>query len=305
MTVSADPRKDFDLSVPRHPVDRVELVTGLRHLGLELDDRVIVHASLSSFGIVDGGARTVIEAVLEVIGTQGTLMAPHYFSPHYEGVYDHHAPPPTYTGTVPRVLRTWSGAVFSFHPSHPVAVLGKDAEHLIRDHYLVSAAGKDSPPDRLAKIGGKVLLLGVTQWVNTMIHVGEAYAGVPYWGQPHPDRRRGRWAITPDGRRVWVVLPETPGDSAGFHKIDPFLIELGAISFGLIGQARCRLMRAQALIDAAVEFLRLDPGSLLCDQPDCYYCPWAMQFLPDRAQVTQQVEEWPPVACTQVVQRKE
>jgi len=126
-----------------------------------------------------------------------------------------------------------------------------------------------------------VLLLGTTQWVNTMIHVGEAYAGVPYWGQPHPDRRRGRWVIRPDGRRAWVALPETPGDSAGFHKIEPFLVDGGLITFGLIGQARCRLMHGQSLIDGVVEFLRRDPAGLLCDQPDCTYCPWARQFLPD------------------------
>jgi aminoglycoside 3-N-acetyltransferase len=246
----------------------------------------MTHTSLSSFGIVDGGAGTVVEAILEVIGPEGTLMVPYFLSPYYEEVYDHHHPPPTYCGAVPRLLRTWPGEVFSFHPSHPVVVLGRDAQRLVRDHHRVSAVGKNSPPDRLAKLGGKVLLLGVTQWVNSMIHVGEAYAEVPYWGQQHPDRRSGRWGIMPDGRRIWVPLPETPSDSAGFHKIEPLLIERGAITFAMIGQARCRLIGGQALIDAVVEFLRPDPGGLLCDQPDCYYCPWAKQFLSDHAEAT-------------------
>jgi aminoglycoside 3-N-acetyltransferase len=239
----------------------------------------MAHASLSSFGHVVGGAQTIIEGILGIIGPHGTLMVPHFYSPHYKGVYDHREPRPTYCGEVPKRLRTWPGAVMSFHPSHPVVVLGPDAELLTREHHSTSAAGVDSPPDRLAKLGGAVLLLGVTQWVNTMLHVGEAYASPPYWGQPHPDRRRGRWAITPEGRKIWVPLPETPGDSAGFHKIEPLLVERGLISFTDIGRARCRLMEAQPLIDAVVEFLRLDPGGLLCDRPDCYYCPWAQQFL--------------------------
>jgi len=294
-THSVDPRKDTDGSIPLRPVTHEGLSVGLRRLGLQSGDRVIAHSSLSSFGVVEGGAQTVIEAILAVIGPQGTLMAPHFFSPHYEGDFDHRNPPPTYCGAVPRLLRTWPGAVFSFHPSHPMVVVGPDAEQLTRDHYRVSAVGKNSPADRLAKMGGKVLLLGVTQWVNSMIHVGEAYAAVPYWGQPHPDRRRGRWAIMPDGQRAWVPLPETPGDSAGYHRLDPFLIERGLIAFGLIGRARCRLMAGQALIDAVVEFLRRDPGGLLCDQPDCYYCVWARQFLSDGTKATEDVVDEPRV----------
>jgi hypothetical protein len=42
-------------------------------------------------------------------------------------------------------------------------------------------------------------------------------------------------------------------------------------------------MDAQAVIEAVVEFLRPNPGGLLCDDPECYYCPWARQFLSERA----------------------
>jgi len=260
---------------------------GLWQLGLRTGDKVMVHASLSSFGLVEGGAQTVIEAILTVIGPCGTLMMPHFFSPSYEGPFDYRNPPPTTCGVVPRLLRTWPGAVLSLHPSHPVVAVGPDAERLTEGHYQVSSVGKDSPVDRIAKAGGKVLLLGVTQWVNTTIHVGEAYAGVPYWGQPRPDRPWGRWVIMPDGQRVWVLLPETPGDSAGFHKIEPLLVERGLITFGLIGRARCRLMAGQPLIDAVVEFLCQDPGGLLCDRVDCTFCAWARQFLPNNAEATE------------------
>ncbi|HIC89318.1 MAG TPA: AAC(3) family N-acetyltransferase [Anaerolineae bacterium] len=276
-----DHRIDIDETVPLRPVSCESLIIGLRLLGLRAGDRVIAHASLSSFGIVEGGARTVIEAILTVLGPSGTLMMPYFFSPFYEGLFDPGNPPPTTCGAVPRLLRTWPGAVLSLHPSHPVIAIGADAERLTEGHYRVSSVGKDSPVDRTAKMGGKVLLLGVNQWVNTTIHTGEAYAGVPYWGRPRPDRFRGRWMIMPDGQKTWVPLRETPGDSAGFHKIEPFLIERGLITFGLIGRARCRLMPGQRLIDAVVEFLRRDPSGLLCDRTDCTFCPWARQFLPE------------------------
>lgn len=291
-----DPRIDIDETAPIRLVSREGLVVGLRQLGLQTGDRVIAHTSLSSFGMLEGGAQSVIEAILTVIGPRGTLMMPHFFSPSYEGVFDRHDPPPTTCGVVPRLLRTWPGAVLSLHPSHPLVAVGPDVEWLTEGHYQVSSVGKDSPVHRIAKKGGKVLLLGVKQWVNTTIHTGEAYAGVPYWGQPRPDRPRGRWAIMPDGQRAWVPLPAPPGDSAGFHKIEPFLIERGLITFGLMGRARCRLMPGQALIDAVVEFLGRDPGGLLCDRADCSFCPWARQFLSDSARAVEQGSQSNPPA---------
>ncbi|MFO7697714.1 MAG: AAC(3) family N-acetyltransferase [Anaerolineae bacterium] len=262
------------------PIGLHELVRGLRELGVVEGDRLIVHASLSSFGSVIGGAHTIIDALLAVLGPSGTLLVPYFPSPFYPGPYDPVAPPPAMTGALSNAAREWPGAVMSFHPSHPVVATGPDARELTRDHHRVSAVGVNSPEDRLAKLGGKVLLLGVTQRKNTTIHTGEAYAAAPYWGQPRPDRPAGRWMILPGAGKTWVSLSETPGDSAGFDKIEPFLIDQGLIAFGQIGRARCRLMDGQPLVDAVVEFLSRYPGGLLCDEPYCGFCVWARQFLP-------------------------
>ena len=51
------------------PVARVELVAGLRALGLTRASRVVVHASLSAFGRVEGRAATVVRALLDSCGT--------------------------------------------------------------------------------------------------------------------------------------------------------------------------------------------------------------------------------------------
>ena len=264
-------------------VDRGQIVAGLRDLGLIGGDKVLVHTSLSSFGRVDGGAVALIGALLDVVGSDGLLMMPYFPPPLYEGVFDPSRPPEPYTGRVPQTLRTWPGTVLSIHPSHPVVALGRSSELVTQAHYLASAVGRDSPVDRLAKMGGKVLLLGVDQCANTTIHTGEAYAGVAYWGKPRPDRPPGRWILLPTGQTVYVSLPETPGDDAGFPGIEPWLIEHNLINFGTIGRATCRLMPGQLLIEAVVEFLLRDPAGLLCTRPDCAFCRRARLFLADQA----------------------
>lgn len=53
-----------------------EIVQKLREVGLEKGDAVMVHTSLKQMGYVCGGAQTVIEALMEVVGKDGTIMMP-------------------------------------------------------------------------------------------------------------------------------------------------------------------------------------------------------------------------------------
>src|SRR5438552_1126834 len=57
-------------------VSRTRIVADLRNLGLREGELLMVHSSLSALGHVVGGAGTVLDALREVIGEQGTLMLP-------------------------------------------------------------------------------------------------------------------------------------------------------------------------------------------------------------------------------------
>ena len=53
-----------------------KIVQKLREVGLEKGDAVMVHTPLKRMGYVCGGAQTVIEALMEVVGENGTIMMP-------------------------------------------------------------------------------------------------------------------------------------------------------------------------------------------------------------------------------------
>src|SRR5262249_15671446 len=55
---------------------RGRIVADLQELGLKSSGILLVHSSLSALGVVAGGARTVIDALGESLGTQGTLVLP-------------------------------------------------------------------------------------------------------------------------------------------------------------------------------------------------------------------------------------
>ena len=58
------------------PVTRETLTAGLKKLGLRDGMIVEVHARLSSFDCVIGGARTVVDALMDIAGENGTIVMP-------------------------------------------------------------------------------------------------------------------------------------------------------------------------------------------------------------------------------------
>lgn len=55
---------------------KTELIEELRTLGIQAGMELEVHSSLSSFGYIEGGAETVIEALMECVTEQGSIFMP-------------------------------------------------------------------------------------------------------------------------------------------------------------------------------------------------------------------------------------
>ena len=54
--------------------DKATLVKQFKDLGIKAGMTLLVHSSLRRVGKVDGGADTIIDALLEVLGENGTLL---------------------------------------------------------------------------------------------------------------------------------------------------------------------------------------------------------------------------------------
>ena len=52
------------------------IIEALKEVGVSKGQAIMVHTSLSSLGFVCGGALIVIEALLESVGAEGTIMMP-------------------------------------------------------------------------------------------------------------------------------------------------------------------------------------------------------------------------------------
>jgi len=156
---------------------RQDLVRDFRRLGLKPGMTVMVHSALSTIGEVEGGADTVIDALLEVLGPQGTLVMPTMGGAE---VWNHETTPSTIAILTER-WRQRPESIRSWHPTHSVAAGGKQAEFLVEGHLEAPTPyGEGTPYVKNMDLGGYVLLIGVDQDRNTTLHSLEALVDAPY-----------------------------------------------------------------------------------------------------------------------------
>jgi aminoglycoside 3-N-acetyltransferase len=255
-------------SIPS-PRTRDTLAANLRALGLQAGMVVIVHSSLSSIGWVNGGSVTVVQALLDVITPDGTLIMPahsgEYSDPsHWQHpsvpeawwqiirdtmpAFDPRFTPTRGMGRIAETFRTWPHALRSLHPQDSFAAWGRQAEFITAKHALENGLGDQSPLARIYDLDGYVLLLGVPHANNTSFHLGEYRA--PDWkievqGAP----------IFEDGQRVWKTFRTFEVDADCFDELGADFEKVHLVKIGLVGSATTRLFSQRAAVDFAQQWI--------------------------------------------------
>lgn len=248
-----------------------EIADALRSVGLQSGDAVMVHTSLGKIGYVCGGAQAVIEALIEVVGQEGTVMMPsqswknldpetgvHWDADEsdWQRIRDHWPAynktiTPTNTmGAVAEMFRSWPGAVRSDHPARSVAAWGKHAEYLTKNHDLSDIFGETSPLAKFYKLDGKVLLIGVGYDKNTSLHLADVRAEYP---GKHTCVEHS--AVLENGRRVWKAYETLFVDGEDFPAIGAAFEAARPVKKATVGQTELSLMRQRELVDFAVEWI--------------------------------------------------
>ena len=252
-------------------VFKSDIADALKRAGLQRGDAVMVHTSLGKIGYVCGGAQTVIEALTETVGEDGTIMMPtqswknldpetgvHWDADEsdWDGIrenwpaYDKALTPTNTMGAVAEMFRSWPGAVRSDHPARSVAAWGKHAEYLTKDHDLFDIFGDASPVGKLYALDGKVLLIGVDYDKNTSLHLADVRAEYP---GKHTCVEHS--AVMENGKRVWKAYETLFVDGGDFRDIGAAFEAAHPVNTADLGGTVIRLMRQRELVDFAVEWI--------------------------------------------------
>lgn len=245
---------------------QADIAAGLRDLGLYAGCNVLVHSSLSSFGHVEGGADSVINALLDVVGESGTVIVPTLTGSELLNADN----PPIFnpvnsvcwTGKIPETFRQRFNAIRSLHPTHSVAAIGANAVTLTQDHLdSVTPCDALSPYGKLPSLPDSfILLIGVTHISNTTFHHVEEIVGVDYHLQPGFVQAK----ILADGREITRhLMLHAYGTPRNFDIMEPLYLERGIQQNGMIGSATLRLIQAQKMVDLTIQAVQADKR-ILC-----------------------------------------
>ena len=239
---------------------RSDIAAALTSLGVVAGDVLFVHSSLSSIGYVEGGADTVVDAFLDVLEAEGTLVVPTFIldrpsepSPVFDPRRD-----PSGMGRITEVVRTRPGARRSVHFTHSVAALGKRSEEITATHGL-SAWAADGPFWRLHELDGRILMLGVPYLTCTYFHMIEQMVQTPYrrWQNVDARVRQPDGTLRPLPTRKFSPRPGFAGND--FNKFGGILEARGLVEVGPVGNAMSRLFRARDTVAVGVAEYRDDP----------------------------------------------
>jgi aminoglycoside 3-N-acetyltransferase len=235
---------------------------------------VIAHASLKKFRDIQGGPKTVIQALLASSSgvmmptfTYKTMITPEVGPPNNGITYgsdqsgnrlaepfNHAMPPDKMMGLLPAALLRERLAMRTAHPI--LSFGGIQTDDILLTQTLFDPL---APIGALADKNGMVVLINVDHSVDTSMHYAEKLTG---------RRQFVRWALTP-GRIV--ECPGFPGDSSGFNAIEEH-IQADTLRVELDGGAFVQSVPLKRLIDVTVELIKQNPLTLLCQRTDCERC---------------------------------
>lgn len=246
------------------------LASDLSALGVAAGDVLLLHSSKRRLGFVAGGTEAVVQAVLEVLGPEGTLVAPTHTPDNTDPVEWRHPPvpetwwpvireqtpgfdpartPSRWMGVIAETVRTWPGALRSDHPQVSFAAIGANAAEIVGGHRLDDALGESSPLGAVYRCNGKVLLLGCDHSSNTSLHLAE-------WRQTSPPRATtGSSVRRPDGTSRWTTWVDIVTDESDFDRLGADFEAGGRATIGQVGNATARLMSQPALVDFATAWM--------------------------------------------------
>jgi aminoglycoside N3'-acetyltransferase len=251
-------------------LSQCDIVDGLKMLGLEPGMAIEVHSSLSRFGPVEGGAPTVINALIEAVGEQGAIvMTADLISPllplteedKARGIYakvrllDENADCKSGMGVIADTFRKRPNTCLG-KGVHRVCAWGRDAElHSQGFKYLLS-------------IDGWALLIGVDINRCSSMHIAEETVKLPREIYAHfelPEAIQQELDRAYPDSEGWYVQyngPHAPVADDAWGKVVLEAERRGLIRRGQIGQAECMLFKVKSVVNIFEDFRRTDPFKL-------------------------------------------
>lgn len=240
---------------------RRDIADGFRRLGLKEGDTVLVHTAMRTIGRIEGGADTVVDCMLDILGDRGTLVVPTFTFAH-EGeerpIVDP-AADPSEMGAITEAARCRPHALRSTAYRHSFAAIGRRAEVITQVDPSLSAFDPRAAFGVMLALGTQVVMLGLTYASSTSHHFAEYLCEVPYRHtvEMSVKVRRADGTVHDQPMTDYQPKPSAGGYYGSrhpdFNRLGRMLEDSGRVGLAAVGNSAVRRFRMRDLADLAQE----------------------------------------------------
>lgn len=255
-------RKQLETQKQNGGITKQKLIDDLIKIGIKKNDSVLVHSSLSKIGFVEGGPKTIVDALFEVVGLEGTLLFPTFPAIGRNKTHLEEHPlfdiknTPSQMGSVTEYFRKLDNVYRSFHPTDAVCAKGPLADYFTNSHFgQLTPYNENSPFRKLCSKNGKILMLGTTlNGACTNLHTLEDAVDFKY--PVYDTKIFDVKMIDAAGKESMMKTKVHNPDYSAKRNCDalkPLFEQEGVLVNGTIGEAKSMLIDANKMLEVMIK----------------------------------------------------
>ncbi|SDZ29329.1 AAC(3) family N-acetyltransferase [Pseudomonas sp. NFIX28] len=255
-------------------ISEKELFEEFSRMGVCSGDTILLRASLGAVGRITGGADVFIDALLNAVGPEGTIVSLAFTDgvfirkPKVEDAFD--LQKKSYAGALPNAMIKRADAFRSRHPMCSYVAIGKLAEHITNGHDEKSPAYE--PIRKIIDAHGKCMLVGCVGSSPgfTTTHLAEADLGL--LSLAVFPRLVSTYYKDASNEVKLFRRPDSGLCSNSFYKFYSLYVKNQILTTGFIGNAYSIIAPAKECYEIDYAALKQDRKMNICGSSDCYTC---------------------------------
>lgn len=247
---------------------KTDAVSALKSLGITAGDTLFIHSNIGYFGIPEGersadnANKTLLAALLEVLGDNGTLVVPTFTYSFSNGQSFDPDNSLSDCGRFAEFIRMHPDSVRSTDPHVSVAALGKKAIQLTQN-VSKNAYAEDSFFARFFQEGGKVCNFNFDTG-STLVHYIERLLNVPYrFDKAFTGTISSQGQEQEDCFTIYVRDTSTDATIADFTTLDKLAVEQNLYQKATLGRGFIGVISIRDKYQLIKNELQLNPHLLI------------------------------------------
>lgn len=261
-------------------ISKNRLIADFRKIGIQEGDIINMKVSLRSIGKIEGGAKGLIESVLEVVGDQGAIMTQSFIKMVRKSKLNKNNPNHfssdsalSYAGAFTNEVLKHPDVIIGNHPTHRYAGIGSRIKQIVESHNV-----NDDPYlvlEEIANLGAKNLRIGSK---DKVVGVGTTHIAINNSKLRQKRPKMGLYYHKNDEIKLFENWWATGCEDAFNKIIDHFYGTDAVINEGKIGKADALLTNMKKTLEIETSLVEKNPKNLLCESSACAKCQIAWEF---------------------------